>query len=393
MGLFADRAVIPAVRIAVVAAMFAACATAAPAARAAGGVDWDPKQTWVFAVGILEWEHPEIWPAFPNAVKNRRDQLLVDHFRTAGVPAEQIVFLADKQATLKEVRSQFSELLDQTDEGDLLIVYFAGHGYRDGETKQTWFATYDAGKKNTSAWNVKSIFKQVDDHFSGDRVLMLADCCHSGALCDEVVRRGATEPATAALASVYAHNTSTGEWTFTDSVLKALRGRASVDTDGDRFIELNEMARYVEKEMAFVNGQKSVFTAAGGLAATMKLAGVERSGKPKADMHCEALSKGKWYKSRVLEYDSGADKYLVHYLGYDVKYDEWLEPANVRPYQPPQFAADTSVDALWKDGRWYPAVVRKAWYGLHFVRYDGYDSTFDEWLGPGRVRPRKKPTD
>jgi hypothetical protein len=389
MGFFADRPVRNSVRIAVAAALFAAAAAAPGVACSADGLDWDPEHTWVFAVGLLEWQHADIWSPFPDAVKNRRDQLLVEHFRTAGVPDEQIVFLMDAQATKKKVQAKLTELLDETDEGDLLVFYFAGHGYRDAETNQTWFATYDAGAKDTSGWNVKSIFKQIDDHFSGDRVLMMADCCHSGALYDEVVRRGKTEPAIAALTSVYSHNTSTGDWTFTDSVLKGFRGRPSVDLDGDRYVELSEIARYVEVEMAFLEGQKSMFTAAGGMKAATKLAAVERPAKPKADMHCEARSEGKWYKSRVLEYDSAEDRFKVHYLGFDAKYDEWLPSAHVRAWEPKLFAVGGKVEALAEDGQWYPAVVRNAWYGLHLVHYDDYDSTYDEWLGPGSVRPRR----
>jgi hypothetical protein len=338
----------------------------------------------------LEWQHSDIWSPFPDAVKNRRDELLVEHFRKHGVPDDQIVYLQDKQATKKKVQTALAEFLDETDEGDLLVFYFAGHGYRDAESNQTWFATYDAGAKDTSGWNIKSIFKQIDDHFSGDRVLLMADCCHSGALYDEVVRRGKTEPAMAALTSVYSHNTSTGDWTFTDSVLKGFRGRPSIDVDADGFVELNEIARYVEVEMAFIEGQKSMFTAAGGMKAATRLATTAGQAKPKADTPCEAQSEGKWYKSRVLEYDSASDQYKVHYLGFDVKYDEWLPSERVRTWEPKQFAVGGKVEALSEDGKWYPAVVRNAWYGLHLVHYDDYDSTYDEWLGPGSVRSRKK---
>ena len=54
---------------------------------------------------------------------------------------------------------------------------------------ETWFANYDAGNSNDSAWNIRSIFTAIDKHFSGNRVLLLADCCHSGALYEECRRR------------------------------------------------------------------------------------------------------------------------------------------------------------------------------------------------------------
>src|SRR5262245_54126714 len=145
-------------------------------------LDWDPEHTWVFAVGILEWEHSDIYASFPAAMKNRRDAQLVEYFKDAGVPDNQIIYLQDAAATKKRIEREFRALLDKTDKGDLLVFYFAGHGSRNPDSGETWFANYDAGRSNASAWNVRSIFKVIDNHFSGNRVLMLADCCHSGAL-------------------------------------------------------------------------------------------------------------------------------------------------------------------------------------------------------------------
>src|SRR6478752_4633630 len=115
-------------------------------------LDWNPERTWVFAVGILEWEHPEIYPSFPAAMKNRRDAQLVKYFRDAGVPANQITYLQDSDATKQRIQHDFNQLLDKTDRGDLLIFYFAGHGSRDSDTGETWFANYDAASTNASAW-------------------------------------------------------------------------------------------------------------------------------------------------------------------------------------------------------------------------------------------------
>src|SRR5262245_18449518 len=115
------------IRSALTVAALSSAAVSPAASPAADGLDWDPEHTWVFAVGLLEWQHSDIWAPFPNAAKNRRDELLVEHFRKAGVPDEQIVFLKDAQATKKTVQASLVEFLDETDEGDLLVFYFAGH--------------------------------------------------------------------------------------------------------------------------------------------------------------------------------------------------------------------------------------------------------------------------
>ena len=43
-----------------------------------------------------------------------------------------------------------------------------------------------------------------------------------------------------------------------------------------------------------------------------------------------------------------------------------------------------------QDKKWYPATILKAWYGLHLVHYDNYDSTVDEWAAPGTIRLRSE---
>lgn len=373
--------------------IFALLQSYTAALSAEAKLDWDPEHTWVFAVGILEWEHADIYPSFPAAMKNRRDQQLVEQFSEAGVPKKQMVYLQDAAATKRRIEREFRALLDKTDEGDLLIFYFAGHGSRDADTGQTWFANYDAGESDDSAWNIRSVFRSIDNHFSGSRALLLADCCHSGALYDECRRRnrddGDAELAYAALTSSYSHNTSTGNWTYTDSLLAGFRGESQVDLNHDDIIELNELAQYTDLELAFLEGQKSMFFAAPAFPRAAKLAWVEDELVPRVGGRVEVESKGRWYKAKIIDVD--ADQVEVHYAGFGDSWVEWIGPDRVRLYQPAQFAEGDKVDVQWEnDKKWYPATVRKAWYGLHLVHYDDYDNTTDEWVGPGAIRLRNE---
>lgn len=349
---------------------------------------WDPENTFVFAVGILEWEHPKLYPSFPAAIKNRRDRQLAEFFRSAGVPEEQVVYLEDNEATKVQAAEEFKRLLKKTDDDSLLIFYFAGHGCRNPQSHQTWLVTYDAGQQPESAWSVHDVFQAIEDHFSGGQVLLLADCCHSGALYDEAKKHRNSEIAYAALTSSYSHNTSTGNWTFSDSLLAGLRGEGETDRDANGEITLAEIAHYAEAELAFIEGQKSMLHTSKGFPGTTVFAESQEQTDGGVGERIEVEWKGKWYKAKTI--DADGDEAKIHYIGFDANWDEWVGPERRRQYRPQAFAVGKQVEVRWTgDKKWYPARVLKSWNGLHFVRYENYDETWDEWIGPGAIRARE----
>ena len=332
--------------------------------RAETEVDWDPEKTWVFAVGLLQWERPDLWNSFPAAMKDRRDQQLVEFFRDADVPDDQIVYLQDAAATKQRIEREFVKLLDDTDEvKDLLVFYFLWRdGCREVKKNRTWFANYDAGDEYESAWNVQAIVDTIEKHFNGDRVLLMADCCHSGALYDQVRARKDSELtyASSSLARrITAPNSSTGHWTFSDCVLAGLRGDARVDLDGDKVVNLQELAHYGELELAFCEGQKSMFLAAEDFPRKARLAAVDNVVAPaRRPTNRSSLSEGKWYKAETI--DARGNQLKVHYVAELRRLwtDEWVGPERVRPYQPAQFAEGDKVQVRWdSDEKWYPATV------------------------------------
>jgi len=48
--------------------------------------------------------------------------------------------------------------------------------------------------------------------------------------------------------------------------------------------------------------------------------------------------------------------------------------------------AGDAVNVLWK-GKWYPATVLKASGEKCYIHYNGYDNSWDEWVGNNRIRP------
>jgi hypothetical protein len=345
---------------------------------------WEPAKTYVFSVGILKWKHPDQWASFPNIVKNRSDQQLIDHFKKSGVPDEQIAYLKDEKATLKNIRTRFREFIQKPGDDDLLIVYFAGHGWWDSSSNKYFFVNYDAQKEDaTDLWSVQSICKDVGDKFSGGRILFLIDCCHSGGLVMEM-RKHEWECDSACLASTFGRNESTGRWTFTNALLQAFRGDPQLDFNGDGDVTLGELSKYVERKLAFFHGQRSVLQADDGFA-DMVLAKAKGKRNPKLSGLVEVLypKDKKWYRAEVIR--STAEGPEVSYADYDDP--EIITDTNrIRTYQPTTYAKGTRIKVKWNDGKVYPAIVKESWYGLHFVHYEGYDNAYDDWVSADQIR-------
>lgn len=354
------------------------------AVRPAGADDsWQPSKTWLFAVGILEWQDGAEWPVMESARKNRRDVQLVNHFKSLQVPKEQVSYLQDRQATLKAIRRAFHDLLAKTRDDDVLVFYFTGHGFRDHQKHRGHFANYDA-RSGADAWPVAEVLDTIEKNFRGRQALLMADCCFSGALAEEAVRQD-RRVAYGCLCSSFSHNSSTGNWTFTDLLLKGFRGDPAIDEDGDRAIRWDELARASALEMAFVDQQKSAYAATESFDPRFKLSSTKAARASRVGERLEVKWKDRWFKAQVV--DAKGQAYKIHYAGYDDSWDEWVSADRMRPFRPGAFAAGTKV-LVKSEGTWWPATVLRAWYGLHYVHYDDWSSEWDEWVAPGAIKRR-----
>jgi caspase domain-containing protein len=301
--------------------------------------DWQPQRTWVFIVGTLTWQHSEMFESFPQ--QNRRDAQLADFFRQQGVPAEQMVYLQDEQATTRRVRNEFSEMLARTTEGDLLFVYFTGHGYKSDDERQTFFATYNASDK-VPGWSTESIISDINQSFHGSRVLLTADCCYSGSLVKDA-RRLNNSLSYACLTSSLASESSTEHWTFTEALLAGLRGRAYEDINGDGEITLGEIADNAREDLAFAEKQRSSFASRGDFSGATILAAAAPRSSAELGKRVEVRSEGDWYKALVV--DARAGRFQVHYYGFEVSDDEWVLPRQIRNSQ---IVAGASGEISWE---------------------------------------------
>ncbi|MBI2340682.1 MAG: hypothetical protein HYU99_10040 [Deltaproteobacteria bacterium] len=106
----------------------------------------------------------------------------------------------------------------------------------------------------------------------------------------------------------------------------------------------------------------------------------------------QVLWKGTWYPASVLK--ATDSQCFIHYDGYGSNWDEWVGSDRIKiggavskadSAASGPFSEGDPVQVLWK-GTWYPAHVLQAKGKQLYIHYDGYDSSWDEWVGPERYR-------
>jgi len=224
-----------------------------PIAAARTRPTWDPATTHALLIGVLAWKHPGLG-SFPTA--GRVDRILEKTLVARGVPVEHVTFLEDTHATLAACRAALDATVKAVPPDGTLLVYYAGHGLREQAT--TYLAPYDTDTKDTAATGlgVAEIGTTLHASFKGAKLILLADCCHSGAL-GEIVRSYDSDPrvSAASFTSSEAASTSTGRWTFTESVVAALSGGGAADTDRDDVLDAGELDDFVHREMRYRESQ------------------------------------------------------------------------------------------------------------------------------------------
>ncbi len=341
---------------------------------------WEPERTWAFIVGVLEWRHEDIYSPFPKA--ERRDAQLVKLLAERGVPSGQICYLQDGKATTAAITQGLAAHLAAAPPGATLLLYYCGHGGMD-DGGAVLFASYDADADGNPGWPVAAIPDAVEKHFKGAQAILLADCCHAGHLADAVAAKR-RRVAYASLGSSLASELSTGNWTFTEAILAALRGEAYTDGDGSATITLAELAAHIQAELAFAEEQVATFATSGGFDPQLVLAAARPRRDPRLGRHVAVQSDGAWYAAQVV--GVRGDELSVRYYGYDRADDEWVGPEQVRTIARPRYPAGATVEVQWKK-RWYLATVLDERAGVHQVAYEGHGPEWNEWVSSRRIRP------
>ncbi len=339
-------------------------------------IDWQPQNTWVFMVGVLEWKDANNFASFDK--KGRIDHKILNFFKNIGVPENQIFYFKDSAAITDLLNTKLKNVLAKTDSDDTFFFYYAGHGYKNDKS-EVCLASYDCG--NGIEWNVNSIVSTIANNFKGKQVLLTADCCNSGGLAVAAKKYGNEK--IVALNSVVPKDVSTGNWTFSNALLYGLKGENFTDTNDDKKVSLGELADFIDLEMAVVEGQKSAYYIPENLKNWVLTDNVPAKTSNKIGNRVNVDYDGTNYLGRIIEESN--NKFNVCFYSYTNNETDWVTPERTKKLQLLNFAEGATVQVLYEK-KWYPAKVLKSFAGLHYIKYDNYDESWNEWVNKDRIK-------
>lgn len=89
---------------------------------------------------------------------------------------------------------------------------------------------------------------------------------------------------------------------------------------------------------------------------------------------------GSWYDASILE--TRGNQYHITYVGHSSSWDEWVGPERIKNSS---FSVGEDVKVEWK-GSWFDASILAINEEQYQITYFGYDSSWDEWVGPERIQ-------
>ena len=189
---------------------------------------------------------------------------------------EKTRLLINEEATSQALRDALFVFLRQAKREDLVIVYFSGHGASEpGRPDIVYLLMHDSDPERlaSTAFAMYDIRTALEQYIAAERVLILADACHSGAILglptavamksseeeNELVYRYLQElsqaaPGRAVFTASEAREQSRegkqwggGHGVFTYHLLEGMRGKADQDRNG--VVTLGEVIGYTQRQV------------------------------------------------------------------------------------------------------------------------------------------------
>lgn len=224
-------------------------------------------EKWAVVIGISDYRAGGL-----NLRYADRDGEAIRDFliQKGGFSPDRVRFLSNQHATYQEIRTALFNFLAATQPEDMVLIFLAGHGVQDATNPDNYFfLAHDSEVKNLGGtaipmWDLGNV---MDYTIRAQRILVLADTCHSGAALDrggpsdgrnlnffnKYLEVLAKKKGRLVLTASQAHESSLettklAHGVFTHSILLGLGGAAD-DNPADGVVTAGELVDYVRAKV------------------------------------------------------------------------------------------------------------------------------------------------
>lgn len=230
---------------------------------------------WAIIVGISQYQHEQLNLKFADRDAEELYKLLQTP-SGGGFEADKITKLVNEDATTAKVQRALRSFLKKPAREDIVLLYFACHGAPDLDRPSIiYLLTYDTDPDDVSgtALPMREIDLSLKENLLAERVVIIADTCHSAAIGGAIGRRSTTNEAqainayleevskakggVALLTSAEASETAQegkqwgdGHGVFTHFLLEGMRGAADgYNQPKDGIVTAGELFDYVRESV------------------------------------------------------------------------------------------------------------------------------------------------
>jgi hypothetical protein len=224
-------------------------------------------EKWAVVIGISDYRGDGLNLRYADRDAEAIRDFLIEK---GGFNTDRVRFLSNRHATYQEIRTALFSFLAATQPDDLVLIFLAGHGVQDAVNPDSYFfLAHDSQVGNLGGtaipmWDLGNV---MDYTIRAQRILVLADTCHSGAALErggpqdgknlnffnkylEVLAR---KKGRLVLTASQAHEgsletTKLAHGVFTQAILLGLSGAAD-DNPADGVVTAGELIDYVRSKV------------------------------------------------------------------------------------------------------------------------------------------------
>ncbi len=137
-----------------------------------------PPTYYAFIVGVNDYPDPGILP-LENPVSDAKKlaNVLIENYM---FDRENVIFM--ENATRADIIDELDRLARRITNNDNLLIFFAGHGFFDLETKLGYWLLKDASIESTANWMANSQIRDYLGAINSKHTLLISDACFSGGI-------------------------------------------------------------------------------------------------------------------------------------------------------------------------------------------------------------------